>query len=466
MRASPASSGAKPGDLPPQHLHPSRAGARRPGALASRVTLLAGLAFASNGLNLGALSFALPGLRASWGLTPWQAGLVAAVHGAGQLVGGVAAGHAADWVGRRAGYASTIALSALAMGAGALAPGLGWLAPLMFLAGVGFGGVAPVAGSMVGEFAPREIRGALMGWTQIIWTLGWIVAALGGLASHGVAWRLVFAVGGLPLVLAVVVPWVVPESPRFLLAHGRREEAEALARRLWERFGTQIELPVQEHGARTSLAAHLRELWSPRFRRATLLLWTVWWVMIGVYNGPVVFLPAMLAAQGFLRAERVSLLISCVMIVPTVAATVLLDRAGRKPVLIGALSLGVAGAAVLAAARSELGLVVGGIGLAGGVQAAWPVILSYAAELYPTRIRATATGWASAAGRSAGVLSPAALGLLIHDWSSGRAAAAVVCAAALVGAIAIVIVFGQETAGRTLEEITGTDPAPSPASLP
>ena len=435
-------------------------------ALAWRVTVLAGLAFASNGVNLGALSFALPGLRASWGLTPWQAGLVTAVHGAGQLVGGVAMGHAADWVGRRAGYAVTVALSAVAMGAAALAPGLGWLVALMFLAGVGFGGVAPVAGSMVGEFAPREIRGALMGWTQIIWIFGWIVAALGGIAAHGVAWRLVFAVGALPLVLAVTVPWLVPESPRFLLAHGRRVEAEALARRLWERFGARIDLPVQEHASSVSLAAHLRELWSPRFRRGTLLLWTLWWVMIGAYNGPVVFLPAMLAAQGFPHADRVSLLISCVMILPTVAATVLLDRAGRKPVFVGALTLGALGAAILAVARSEVGLVVGGIALAGGVLGAWPVILAYAAELYPTRIRATATGWASAAGRSAGVLSPAVFGIVIHDWASGRAAAMSACAVALLAGVAIVLVFGQETAGRTLEEITGADAAPAGAPGP
>jgi len=434
-------------------------------ALAWRVTVLAGLAFASNGLNLGVLSFALPGLRTSWGLAPWQAGLIVAVHGAGQLLGGVAMGHAADWMGRRAGYAATVALSAVAMGGAALVPGLAWLVGLMFVAGIGFGGVAPVAGSMVGEFAPREIRGALMGWTQIIWILGWIVAALGAVAAHGVDWRLVFAVGALPLALAVIVPWLVPESPRFLLAHGRRAEAEALARQLWERFGARIDLPAQERAVRVSVAAHLRELWSPRFRRGTLLLWVVWWVMIGAYNGPVVFLPAMLAAQGFPNADWVSLLISCAMIVPTLAATLLLDRVGRKPVFVGALALGALGAAVLGVARSELGLVLGGIGLAGGVLGAWPVILAYAAELYPTRIRATATGWASAAGRTAGILSPAALGILIHQWSSGRAVAMSACVAALIGGIVIILVFGQETAGRALEDITGADPAPSAASV-
>ena len=68
------------------------------------MTLLAGLAFGSNGLTLGVISFALPGLRESWGLTPAQAGALVMASGTGQLVGSLLIGYVADSMGRRAGY--------------------------------------------------------------------------------------------------------------------------------------------------------------------------------------------------------------------------------------------------------------------------------------------------------------------------------------------------------------------------
>src|SRR6516164_624139 len=211
--------------------------------LHGRVTLMAGLAFGSNGINLGVISFAILGLRASWGLTPGQAGLLVMAAGAGQLAGGILMGYLADWVGRRSGFAATVALSSLATGAAALSPSLQWLAAMLFLAGVGFGGVAPVATSLVSEFAPRASRGMLMGWTQIIWILGWIVAALGGaILTHAQEWRIVFLIGLLPVGLALVGPRLIPESPRYLLAHGRRHDAEELARMLAERYGVAPEL--------------------------------------------------------------------------------------------------------------------------------------------------------------------------------------------------------------------------------
>jgi len=422
--------------------------------LHGRVTLLASLAFGSNGLNLGIISFALVGLKAAWGLTPGQAGLLVTASGAGQLTGGLLIGYVADSLGRRLAFAATVTLSSLSLGAAAFAPSLPVLALLLLLGGAGFGGVAPVATSLIGEFAPPASRGALMGWTQVVWVLGWIVAALGGVVlAHGIAWRTMFAVGLLPVALAAVGFSLVPESPRYLLAHGRRREAEALAQMLADRFGTRPELPPQERAGRVSLRAHLGELWSPRFRQRSIVLWAVWFVMIAAYNGPVVLLPALLVAAGFPDAARAALVVSVVMALPVVAATLLIDRVGRKPVIIAGLGTASLGALGMGGARGEAGLVVAAIWLAGGVLAAWPVILSYAAELYPTRIRATAVGWASAAGRTGAILAPALLGVLLHSWTGGRGVALGVFACALVIAALIVLFLGEETAGRSLEDV-------------
>jgi putative MFS transporter len=419
-----------------------------------RVTLLAGLAFGSNGLTLGVISFALPGLRESWGLSPAQAGALVMASGTGQLVGSLLIGYVSDAMGRRVGYTATVALSSLATGAAALAPTLPVLLGLLFLAGIGFGGVAPVATSLVGEFAPQDSRGTLMGLTQVIWVLGWIVAAVGSvLFAHGAAWRAMFLIGLLPVALGLAGLWLVPESLRYLLAHGRRLEAESLARALADRYGIHPEMPAQELAARASLRAHLAELWGPRFRQRSLMVWAVWFVMIGAYNGPIILLPAVLAAAGIPGAAVAALFISVVMAFPVMVATALIDRVGRKPVIIAGLSVSAMGAVGVGAARGEAGLVLAAIALAGGVLASWPVILSYAAELYPTRIRATAVGWAAAAGRTGAILSPGLLGLLLKSWTGGRSLALNIFACALVIAALIVAFLGEETAGRSLEDV-------------
>lgn len=433
---------------------PSGATGVRRRALHHRVTLIAGLGYGANGITLGVVSFALLGLASAWRLSPGQASLITAAVGAGQLIGGVSAGYIADAIGRRGAFGLTIACSSLSAAAAAAAPTLAWLVAAMLLMGVGFGGVTPVATSLVSEFAPAARRGALLGWTQVLWATGWVVAGVGGVLIAGtLGWRGTFAIGALPLALAVAGPRLIPESPRFLLAHGRRGEAEALAAALGERYGVALDLPDQEPASPASMAAHLRELWSPRFRRRSFLLWSVWFVMIGAFQGPIIWIPAMLGAAGAWRPAEASVLVALMMVPATVATTFTLDRVGRKPVIVAALGVAAAGAVVVAVARSEAALVLGAGALAGGVLASWPVILAYAAEMYPTRIRATATGWASAAGRAAGIAAPLLLAALMHTWTTGRFQALSVVAASLVAAIGIVIVFGEETVGRRLEEV-------------
>jgi MFS transporter, putative metabolite:H+ symporter len=422
--------------------------------LHGRVTWIAGLAFASNGINLGVLSFALLGLKMAWGLTPLQASAITIAFALGQLLGAIVIGHTTDWIGRRLGYAVTVGLSSVGAGAAALAPSLEWLAVLVFVAGLGFGGVAPVATSLVSEFAPDEQRGALLGWTQVLWVMGWILAAAGGvILTRTVGWRGVFALGATPIALAVIGPRLLPESPRFLIAHGRIREAQQLARDLREKFGMPLDMPDQERARRSSIFDHLRQLWSPRFRRRSALVWSVWFVMIGTFNGPGVWLPALMQAAGFAHAAEAALVVAVAVLPLTIASTLLLDRIGRKPVLVGALAVAAAGTAGIAVARTEAVFVAAGIAMSGGTLAGWPVILSYAAELYPTRMRASAVGWASAAGRFAGVLSPALLGTLMGNWTQGRGGALSVFAGALVVAVLIVLIIGEETAGRSLEDI-------------
>lgn len=424
------------------------------------ITLLVSLAFAGNGMTLSAISFALPGLRREWDLAPLELGIMAAVVSVGQICGSLLVGWLADRWGRRRAFTATIALMATCTALAGLAPGPWAASGLLYLAGIGFGGVSPVAVSVLGEFAPPRVRGQLMAWTQLFWSAGWCLTAIGGAAlTAGLGWRFILGLGAAPLLLALLSWKLTPESPRFLLAHGRRAEAEALVGALEARYGVRLPLPEQQPvvEARANPLASLRELWGPPLRRRTVTLWLTWFVMVAAFNGPVILLPSILAAAGGsdLLAARTSLLVGLFMLPACLLSLLLIDRAGRRPLLAASLGVAAAGAFLLAYAGAEGAIILGGGALAGGVLAAWPIVLGYCAELYPTRMRATAAGWAGAFSRLGGVGAPLLLGALLGPAGHGLPLALSVFGALLLLAILLVAILGEETRGRTLEELSG-----------
>jgi putative MFS transporter len=431
-----------------------------------RIALLAGLAFAGNGLDAGVLSFALPGVRAEWDLSPLQLGLLLPVVGLGQFAGAILAGGLADRFGRRLAFSATGSLAGLGFGLAGLAPHPGVLAALLFVGGLGFGGVAPVAGALVSEFAPPAFRGRLLAWTQVLWVLGWSAAATGGgWFAEQLGWRGILGIGAAPIAISLLGWLAVPESPRFLLARGRRDAAEALSRQIARRHGVLIPLGAASRPAHSTPLTRLGELWSRPYRRRTFTLWTTWIAMNAAHTGPVLWLPVIFADRGPDVALRLSALVGYAMLPATLASVLLIDRVGRRPLLLTSLGAAAAGGIVVALSDGEVAVMCGAMALAGGILAAWPPVLAWASEQYPTRIRATAAGWGSGFARLGAIAAPVALGVLLTPGGEGRAAALLPFAALLIGAIAGVAAFGKETAGRSLEELSAREEAPPTAPL-
>lgn len=432
---------------------------RQSGRLHWLVTLLVSLAFTGNGVALAAISFSLPGIRREWDLSPLELGYVALSVAVGQVGGALLWGWLADRWGRRLAFAGTIALAATATGLAGLAPSPLVLMLLLCTAGVGVAGVAPVAASLLSEFAPPRVRGQLMAWTQVWWAGGWCLAALAGATlAANLGWRWILGIGGTSVVLALLSWKMTPESPRFLLAYGRQAEAEALVADLERRYGVRMPLPRQQPAdERSSALRDLLELWSPLFRRRTLTLWLTWLIMVAAFNGPVNWLPALLSVSSGdeALAARLSLIAALFMLPAGLLCVLLIDRAGRRPLMIISLAVAAIGTFGLMASDSALVVVLAGGLLAAGLLAAWPVVLLYSAELYPTRLRGTAAGWASAVSRLGGIAAPLLLGSLLNSSLGGLNLALAIFAAMLILAGALVIVFGEETTGRTLEELSG-----------
>ena len=422
------------------------------------LTILTGLAFMGNGLDLSVISFSLPGMRAELGLSAAQLGYILPMNGLGQLVGAIAIGSLADRIGRRLAFVLTGCLAGAGVGLGALTSDPVVFAALLFVTGTGIGGVAPAASALLSELAPPRHRGQMMAWTQVFWVVGWSIAATLGAGFEAVlGWRGILAVGALPAILALVSWRVVPESPRYLMARGHHDRAHLLAQRLAERHGVHIPIGVASSlRARASVTSQLATIWGPSLWRRTFALWTTWGAMNAVFSGPIYMMPVLLEGLGVGNPLQLSAYVGYAMIPASLISVYAIDRSGRRPLMIGSLSLAGLGALAVTLGTSPLAVVIGGAVLAGGALAAWPVALAWASEQYPTHLRGTAAGWAAGVSRLGSISAPLVVGQLLVLGGGSQRLAMLPFTVALFAAIASVTIFAGETANQTLEELTQT----------
>jgi MFS transporter, putative metabolite:H+ symporter len=248
---------------------------------------------------------------------------------------------------------------------------------------------------------------------------------------------------------------VVPESPRFLLAHGYADLAHKLADELAARHGVYIPLTTVTTPpiARLSLWRQLAAIWGPGLRSRTFALWTTWMAMNAVFQGPIYMLPVILQDVGASNPLQLSALVGYAMLPAGFAAVFFIDRSGRRPLMIGALSLAALGALLAAISDVSSVIVLGGCALSAGALAAWPVALAWASEQYPTHLRGTAAGWAAGVSRTGSIAAPLVIGLLLQ-LTGDHTVALLPFVALLLLSVLGVSIFAAETANRTLEELS------------
>jgi hypothetical protein len=196
------------------------------GRFKRRLLAVCGVTWAADAAEVLLVGFALPSIRAEFGLDAVTGGLLATAGFAGMLPGAWFWGPAADRIGRRRGFVLTVAVFSVFGLAAAFAPSPGWLMLFRFLAGFGLGGALPLDFSLYAEYLPSRLRGRWLVLLESFWAVGAVVAA-------GLAWLLVPTVGWRPLMAtsalaALLVLWIrarVPESPRWMVVAGRTAEA-------------------------------------------------------------------------------------------------------------------------------------------------------------------------------------------------------------------------------------------------
>jgi len=420
-----------------------------------RIVVASGLGWMFDAFDSGLVAFVLPVLVKEWGLSPAQVGQVASIGLVGMFAGAVLVGSLADRFGRRTLFQTTLGIFSVATGLCGAAWGFVSLLVMRFLVGFGLGGELPVASTLVTEFSPRAHRGKLVVVLESFWAFGWALAAVVAfLLIPRLGWRAAFFLGAIPVLYIVYLRRAVPESPRFLQASGRYEEAVAVVRDVERQCGVEA-APLEPGETAPAPAARFSDLWRGALRRRSAMLWVLWFAMVYSYYGIFTWLPTLLVAQGhsMTRSFGYTLWITAAQIPGYFSAALLVDRWGRKPTLT-AYMLGCAASAWAFGQASASGeILLWGCLLSFFNLGAWGVVYTYTPENYPTALRGTGSGWAVGFGRTGGILAPLVVPWLLGSWSGAQGIVFTHFAVVVAVGVAAVVLLGEETRGRSLEAI-------------
>lgn len=417
------------------------------------LVLVGGLGILFDSLDVGILSFVMAALILAWKLSPETIGLLGSINLVGMAIGAALAGTLADRYGRRTVFLVTLLIYSLATGIAGFAGAVWFLVLMRFVAGLGLGGELPVTTTLVTEFLPMRARGRGIVWLESFWAVGWLVAAIVAyllIPTYG--WQAGFFFGVLPALFVVYLRRGIPESPRYLWKAGDRIEAGRVAR-----AATQDQL-IRPGRSPKAEAAPLGRLFSTLYRRRTIALWVLWVMMNFAYYGMFLWLPAVLVERGYtlLHSFGYVLLVTLVQLPGYLSAAWLIERWGRRTVLVVYLLLAAISAALFGNAVSTATTILFGCLLGFFNLGAWGVTYAYTVEQYPTVLRGSGSGWAMGVGRIGGIMGPFVVGWLIATHAAMLSIFLIFALAMLLALLAVLLV-GPETKGRSLEEIAGED---------
>lgn len=435
------------------------------------VAALGGFLF---GFDSGVINGAVDALAKEFGVTGLGTGLSVSLMLLGCAAGAFLAGTLADRFGRKPCMIATGAAFAISGLGSALAFGVADFIAWRLMGGFAIGAASVLAPAYISEIAPAALRGRLASLQQLAIVCGlfasflsnYLIAHLAGGADHAwllgyQGWRWMLAVEALPALVYFVGAWLVPESPRWLAAHGHHAEAAKVFARLGE--------TAPEIAATELTRPRLADVLVPGTRRLLPIVWAGIWLsafqqLVGI-NVVFYYGSTLWQAAGFdeSKALLINVVSGAINIGSTLVAMALIDRLGRRPLLLAGsvgmtVSLGLvaaifsladknaAGGLQLTSAQATTALIAAhGFIISFGIS--WgPAVWVLLGEMFPTRIRGSALAIAAAVQWVANFLISTTFPWLLATIGLGGAYALYALAAA------ISLVFVQ----RRISETRGT----------
>lgn len=367
----------------------------------SLIAALGGLLF---GFDTAVISGTTEDLRRVFSLGDGALGFTVACALIGTIVGALSAGWPADRWGRRASLL-LVAVLYFVSAIGSAWP-WGWISLLIFrfVGGIGVGMASVVCPLYIAEIAPAPRRGRLVALAQFNVVLGILLAYLsnwliGGLRPGGDAWRWMFGVEALPAALYFGLLFLTPESPRWLLARGREDEA----RRVLESVGSDENVEGIRRALADESGGRTESLFSKRYRRPVLLaIAMAAFNQLSGINAIIYYTPDIFRMAGYDRASALiqSVVIGGTNLALTMAGLSLIDRFGRRTLmLVGSIgylaSLSATAYSYYSGHGGLLLLLSLVVFIAAHAFGQGAVIWVFLSEIFPNRVRAKGTALGS-----------------------------------------------------------------------
>lgn len=450
----------------------------------AHIWFLSAMGIFLDGFDLFVMSIALPLIIVQFSATPFEQGIVGAAAVVGAIFGALIGGKLCDRFGRKKVFLVDLAIFILFAVLSAFAWNIESLILFRFLLGVGIGADYPVCASYVSEFMPKRIRGRMLIAAFSFQAVGIFAAAGIGLFILAMypsesAWRWMLVAGAIPALAVLVLRRGLPESARWHIQRKEWKLAMGVVRYLIPDFTMKKpvtptvedavpEMPKKKPAWHSSLKTYA-ELVSGKNIRKTILVTVPWFFMDFAFYGVGIFTPILIAsmigthggslgfiAQDFYSSEY-TVLLDVFLVLGFILNIIFIERIGRIRLQLAGFIGMAAGMFILALSQSGsqtlIALTFVGFGLFNLLQNWGPNATTFLlpAELFPTRLRATAHGFASGIAKVG-----AACGIIfvpLMKASYGVQVTVIIMGIICLFAFAVTLLTRIDMTGRSLEDI-------------
>jgi putative MFS transporter len=385
-------------------------------------------------------------------LSDFKQGVVSSMTQIGTLAGGLLIGYITDVAGRKPMFIVDLVLFVVADLMMFTVNAFWVVLVLEFVVGTAIGGDYAIGSPLLGEFTPSKKRGNYLGILEILWNIGYVISFAVGylvLTNYPGAWHFILASATVPAVIILAMRHGLPESPRWLLSKGREDEA----RQVLESFGgvrNVDEFIAQEQKEQT----RWRILFSRDYLSRTIFAAVFWICIVVPYFGLTFFQTKVLKLIGLGNAMGSAVIGTIIALIGASIGWYLVDRVGRRPLLIIPM-FATAGFLAVVALNEILHLSAAVTAvcfflylLFYGVMSILPGI--YPIEVFPTSVRTSGEGVASGSSRAGAAAGTLALPVALGHFGLGPTLLGLAVIALIGGVTSLIL--APETRGRSLSE--------------